>query len=247
MIKSFVRRLFRGRAFKRKLPQGASLYVTSDSQLKYLNPGHAGFDVELLKIVDEFVEPGAEIWDIGANVGVFTFAAAAKGARVLAVEPDPYMASLMLRSRALPGNVDRRIDILAGAVSNRAGISEIRFARGGRASNALKEVSGTRSDAFFLPGSALVPTVTLDSLLEFSPNPSFLKIDVEGAEFLALSGGVRLLSEVRPRIYFEAYSENAAQVVELLNRHGYRLYDGDAPRPRKQVDGISYNTLAIPG
>jgi len=81
------------------LPQGAEIFVTTDSQLKYLRPGIAGLDAELLRFTDANVSEGMTVWDIGANVGVFCFGAAARGAHVLAIEPDPRMASLLLRRR----------------------------------------------------------------------------------------------------------------------------------------------------
>jgi tRNA G37 N-methylase Trm5 len=52
-------------------------------------------------MVRELVRPGTTVWDIGANVGLFSFAAASLGAQVVAVEADIWLANLMQRSAQL--------------------------------------------------------------------------------------------------------------------------------------------------
>ena len=49
-------------------------------------------------------------------------------------------------------------------------------------------------------------SVTGDFLLDHWPAPDFVKMDVEGAELLALQGAGRLLEEVRPTFYIEVES-----------------------------------------
>ena len=56
-------------------------------------------DPTLFAFVEEFVMPGASVWDIGANLGLLTFAAAHRAGptgNVLAVEPDIDNISIML-------------------------------------------------------------------------------------------------------------------------------------------------------
>ena len=91
---------------KRRLPsrfRHTPLYVTPDSQLKYLKYGEDAFDAALLKIIDEYICEDSVVWDIGANVGVFSLGAAsiAKKGSVLAVEADTWLASLISKSLLL--------------------------------------------------------------------------------------------------------------------------------------------------
>ena len=217
--------------------------MSTDSQLKYLKPGVAGFDRQLLDWAREFVEPGSVVWDVGANVGVFTFAAAGRGAKVVSVEPDPYLGSLLMRSQALNATLD--ITLVAAALSGDVGIARLQIASGGRASNALKEFSGARSQFNSALAEVVVPTILLDSLIAISGPPRFVKIDVEGAEAMVLAGAKRLLSEVRPIIIIESSEQTRDEVSAQLRRHNYRLFDVEASG-RPEVEVATFNTLALP-
>jgi hypothetical protein len=91
-------------------------------------------------------------------------------------------------------------------------------------------------------------TVSLDWLLERFPAPTVLKIDIEGAEALALRGARRLLAEARPRMLLEVYEDNAEEVGALLREHGYVMFDAELPsEARTALARPAYNTVALPG
>jgi hypothetical protein len=98
----------REKYLKRNLPSRfgfTPLYVSPDSQLKYIKLGEEAFDSGLLKIVDDYIRVDSVVWDIGANVGVFTFAAASRTLQgsVLAVEADIWMAQLLRKFVTVQG------------------------------------------------------------------------------------------------------------------------------------------------
>src|ERR1019366_8153086 len=75
----------------------------SEGGLKYLRPRLGGINPILLGLVEEVVSPGDVIWDIGANLGLFTFAAAVAAGgngHVLAIEPDALLVGMLRRSAA---------------------------------------------------------------------------------------------------------------------------------------------------
>ena len=88
-------------------------------------------------------------------------------------------------------------------------------------------------------------TITLDWLLEQGVAPHVLKIDVEGAECNVLKGAMRVLAEAQPVVLIEVYEKSADEVLELLLRNGYSLFDWDSS-PRAQMDRACFNTLAVP-
>jgi len=151
MLRTLAERLSRGKFLKRTLPSRfghAPLYVSPDSQLKYLKFGDDAFDAELLKVIDEYISEESVVWDIGANVGVFSIGAAtiAKKGSVLAVEADIWLAWLIGRSLLLKENDGLKIQVLPSAISDRNGIATFLIASRGRASNSL-EVAGGRSQS----------------------------------------------------------------------------------------------------
>jgi FkbM family methyltransferase len=199
MIRQMAERFSRGIVIKRRLPEavgGMPVYVSPDAQLKYLRVGADAFDAGLLRLAQEHVSHDAVIWDVGANVGVFTFAAAglAPEGQVFAIEADPWLAALLRRTSALPEYETRRVTVLSVALSDKNGTAEFVIARRGRASNYLSDAGGW-SQAGGVRERIRVPTLTIDTLLEQFPRPKFVKIDVEGAEIMVLRGALRSYCE----------------------------------------------------
>lgn len=252
MIRSLAERLARGRSVWRRLPAAcgdAGLFVSGDARLRNLLPGPAAFDPSLLAQASACVRPNAAIWDIGANVGVFAFAAAGIAAgrgRVLAVEPDPWLFGLLQRSRqANRGKALAELELLCAAVADRPGVARFHIAARGRASNALAGLGNAQTGG--VREELLVPIVTLDQLLEATFPPDLVKIDVEGAEAAVLEGGRRLLTEVRPRLLVEVAERNADRVGAILRAAAYRLLDAaDPARGLPEVARAVWDTLAVP-
>lgn len=248
LLHRLARRALRDVVFVRTLPVafgGARLFVSPESQLKYLKPGAAGFDASLLRLAEELVRPGMTVWDIGANIGVFSFAAAARGARSLAVEPDPVLVNLLLRSRALKANKALDVRIAACAISDTRGLANFAISAEGRAANSLSAFLGGRAEAGLVRDEFLVAIVTLDDLLANSPTPDIVKIDVERAELAVLQGASHLLGNVKPVLICECGRPRWNTMATILKSFGYRLYDADVAA-RIEIDSFAFNTLAIP-
>ena len=250
MFRSLLEKLSRGRAMRRRLPArfgSRPLYLSPDSALSYLKPNWARSSHDLLSAAEKYVIPSDNVWDIGANVGVFAVAAAhmaGSGAEVLAVEADPFLAALLQKTVCEPSNSDLRMTVLCAAASSEAGIARFLVAARGRSFNSL-ERSGHRQQAGGSRYTQYVPTITLDSLLEHFAKPQVVKIDVEGAEAIVLHGATRILADCRPLFYIEVGAEQNADVMAEFQRHDYKLYDADAEDAR-ELTQCSFNTLAVP-
>jgi FkbM family methyltransferase len=243
-----LRHLLKGVSLRRRLPEAfgqAELYVSPESQLKYLKPWQAGFDRSLLNWADELVHSGQTVWDIGANVGVFAFAAAGKGATVLAVEPDPFLANLLLRSKSLRANAGLNVSVAACAVAETSTLTRLEIASGGRAANRLSGQPGVRKSFGRTMQDLIVPTIPLDALLTCSAPPRLVKVDVEGAELSVLGGGITVLSEARPVWIIECSSDTWPEAASILRKFNYRLYDADK-KSRDEISSPAFNTLAVP-
>ena len=250
VIRSLLRRYSRGKAIRRRLPVRfgkRSLYLSPDSALSYLKHNWADGSQALLTAAEKYVADGANVWDIGGNVGVFTFAAAhiaGTDSEVVSVEADPFLASLLQKTAIHADNHDRNVSVICAAISDHAGLARFMIANRGRSSNSLEQ-SGHRSQAGGTRYVQYVPTITLDSLLTSFAAPQVIKIDVEGAETLVLQSAERVLTECRPLVYVEVGSQQNEGVTSIFKKHDYRLFNGDSDDER-EISSCVYNTLAVP-
>ncbi len=218
MLRSLFERLMRNRRIKRRLPNGVPIYLSPDSQLKYLK---SNFDIDLSEMAEKFVTNSSVVWDVGANCGVMAFNAA-KARQILAIEADPFLAHLIQESVALNGVP---VIVVAAAAFSRPSLAEFSIARRGRASNYLTAVGG-HSQSAGERSRIVVPTITLDSLLERFDPPTFIKMDVEGAEAEVLEGAKHILTEARPIFYYEAGTSTADRCNQILTSAGYKVTRG---------------------
>lgn len=245
-LRTIVERLSRGKVIKRRISvngKSVPLLVSPDAQLKYLKFGAGAFDQDLIKVAEKHLVESSHVWDVGANVGVFTFAASsiAHAGTVVSIEADTWLVNL-LRKTAMFKEYNNNISIVPTAVSNTNSIATFSVAERGRASSALESVGGY-SEKGGTREKQYVPTLTLDTLLDTFTPPNFVKIDVEGAELLVLQGSVNLINEVRPKFYIEIDSDKSDEILNLFHTAGYVAYDPDG---NKLTDTCSHNTLFVP-
>jgi FkbM family methyltransferase len=233
---------------RRRLPRqfgGARIYVSTEGGLRYLARPLARVDPALLRLAAEVVRPGDTVWDIGANLGLFSFAAAAiagQDGSVLAVEPDTDLVGLLRRSANRAGGL-ARVEILPAAVADDVSVARFHIARRNRATSHLAGFGSAMAGG--IRSTRLVPTVTLDWLAARFPAPDVLKVDVEGAELPVLAGGARVLAG-SPTLICEVSGHSAPAVSDVLAGHGYTMYDGDQdPGSRVPVRSAPFNTLAV--
>lgn len=247
ILERLSRNVILSRTFPKDLGQ-KPLLVSPGAALAYWKPGLENIDPMLLNIVRKFIQQGQVVWDIGSNMGLFAFAAAYRvcpSGRVLAVEADSWCVNLLRRSGRLPQNQNLNVDILPVAVSNKVGIAKFNIANRGRATNFLTNVNGS-SVTGGIRETISVPSVSLDWLLTEYAKPDFVKIDVEGAELLALQGAQSLLTTARPQLMCEVQESNAQTVSEILQSHGYVMYDAENLSTPTALTIATENIVAIP-
>lgn len=175
------------------------------------------YEVEHLAKFAAAITPGDSVYDVGANVGIYTLLACVKtgpNGSVYAFEPVPRNLGYLRRHVSL--NHIQNCCIVEAAVSDKEGTQ--------RFSAAAWENSMGRLAA---NGELEVPSVTIDSCIygekKLRP-PNVIKIDVEGAEWYVLQGATRTLSEHRPRVFVEVHGrQQHADCREFLAAQGYRV------------------------
>lgn len=173
------------------------------------------------------LRPGDCVIDIGANVGYYTMVAAklvgATGC-VHAFEASPQVFSWLRTNAEL--NPHASIRLHNQAVTDRCG--EVTFYS---ASADRTGYSSIRDLGDVTHSSATVAAVTIDSILEEIPTTRLVKIDVEGAELLVLSGMRGLIDRDRPYFILEIddtflreLGADADQQCDFLRDAGYELF-----------------------
>lgn len=202
------------------------------------------------------LRPGDVALDVGAHIGFFTLhmadAVGPSGA-VYAFEPLERNAALLERSIRENG-FDARVRLERAAVSNAAGTIDLHFAaetlNTGGAFISAAPVQGLGALS-----TAPVRTVKLDDC-KFAGRVRLLKIDVEGAEPLALAGAERLLKTARPIVIAEIHPEQLARVsnatpasfLEQMAGCGYAAHAIDRGRlgpPLRAADIQGVTTVAM--
>ena len=173
------------------------------------------------------LRPGDCVIDIGANVGYYTMVAArlvGPVGCVHAFEASPQTAAWLVANAAL--NPGANIHVHIQAVTDCCGKTEFFTAAPDRTGYSSIRDLGEQTAAV-----ATVPTISLDSILDELPPTRLVKVDVEGAELLALQGMRGLIERDRPHFILEVddtflreLGAEARQPCEFLIEAGYDLH-----------------------
>lgn len=181
-----------------------------------------GFGAYEPSVMSRYLELAATagcILDIGANTGLFSLAACAVNAsvRVIAWEPVPSIEQRLRANVAING-FDDRVDCHCAALGGKAGTARLRILSDCSTSASLAEVNfGVGREATFLD----VPVETGDAVAG-SRHVDLIKIDVETAETIVLSGMTGILRASRPVVIAECLPAASERTRGFLTAAGYR-------------------------
>lgn len=147
---------------------------------------------ETIDWIDSF-KPGDIFWDIGANVGVFSFYSSFRDVKTFSFEPDPLNYKEFLKMIVL-NKVKNISPFLLGIGSSDLGYFDLEFdddgLEAGRSMRSLNTTGTVKSNSF------KTLTMSLKSLI-FNLNidyPNHIKIDVDGNELAILNNQEDFLS-----------------------------------------------------
>ena len=171
------------------------------------------------EIIGQFLKLGDVFFDCGANQGIYTLAAAklvGEKGRVFSFEPQPYAVKCLQDNLAL--NELNNVTIIEAAVSDQKGMVSLDLS--------TSEVSASIVTDFGGEKTLEVETVRLDDVAkEYAVVPDLIKLDVEGAEYMALQGAADLLKEHKPILVLEVMNpsmEHVKQFHNYLTDMGYK-------------------------
>lgn len=214
-----------GRDIKLAFP-GYSLFVRTPDRLIAALLCKYSFASSLeVEIYRTRIKPGMTVLEIGANVGFFTLlfsGLTGEKGRVLAFEPDPENFRLLGKSVAESGRGN--IACRQAAVSDKGGAVKLFISEENRGDHRIYDCGGGRD-------CVDVEAVSLDEALGPGARADFIKMDIQGAEHLALLGmaatvrnspTLDMLCEFSPDLLRRSGASPAALLEKLLE-YGFSL------------------------
>ncbi len=204
---------------------------------------------DTIEWLDSF-KPGEILFDVGANVGLYTLYAAQKGVRVVAFEPESQNYALLNRNIYLNGLSDR-VCALNLALTSEDKLDYLylnQFISGGALNNFGEEIDYEKKHfhSAFKQGAC---AFKLDSFLELFKQevPDHLKIDVDGLEAAVIDGALETLKNTKLKsvlIELNTKLPEDIKVLEILKSAGFKVKrQYHCPLVNEQFDGIDNFTL----
>jgi FkbM family methyltransferase len=174
---------------------------------------------------------GSVVWDIGANVGLYTcYAAGVCGCRVFAFEPSVLNLELLARNIHV-NSLSERVTIVPLPLADQLCFSTLNMSSmdWGGAKSTFKESyghDGKQMDAIFKVPTIGLSMVDAVELLKV-PRPDYIKMDVDGIEHLILGAGGDILrgaKEILVEINDE-FREQADLARQYLLDSGFKLFE----------------------
>jgi FkbM family methyltransferase len=158
------------------------------------------------KQVASEIEPGMVVFDLGAHAGYYTLMMSARvgpSGKVFAFEANADNAANLRRHLRI--NRISNVEVVEAAVS---------------AENGMANFCDDGYIGHLLGDGRPVPTVRLDNY----PTPDFIKMDIEGAEGLAMRGAHRILSSKKSVWFVAVHAEPArTECVNAFRSANYRF------------------------
>jgi FkbM family methyltransferase len=207
-------------------------------QMKFTVPNHINQyristfstkEPETLEWIDS-MPFGAVLWDIGANVGLYTiYAAKARNCRVFAFEPSVFNLELLARNLFLNA-LQKKVVIVPVALSDKAGWNMFKMSNtdwGGALSSFGEDFdhNGNNLNEVFEYQTVGISMNDAVKYLDL-PVPNFIKIDVDGIEHFILRGGEDVLKKVQSVLVEinDDFTLQAEEAAMHLKNAGLSLY-----------------------
>lgn len=196
---------------------------------------------ETLDWIDRMIEPGDVLYDLGANIGIYSLYAAAKGVVVMAFEPEALnFAQINHNIVANPGLDITAFPLAVGSECCLTRLYSREFAAGVACHGVGRPVDQAGRD--FTPANKQgVMVLTLDQLWqEFGlPAPNHIKVDVDGGETGVLAGAVCTLHHPGFRSILVEVTGPAEQIMGHVG-HLRLASSGDPGKTSSDYPGVNH-------
>lgn len=225
-----------------------------DTVCSFYRLGSCAKEPETVRWIEEQIRPGDVFYDIGANVGAYSFVACVAGesrVRVIAFEPS-FATFAQLSKNIFLNNCLDEVLPLCIALGDETKVSEFNYTdlTAGSARHWVSESNGAKEDTRSVVFKQPILSYRLDDLIEqfgLDP-PDMIKMDVDGFELQILQGAAKTLQNQRLRsILVEVViddQEGSNPIVEYLASKGFILSARYQRGSGNLCNCIFFNSLA---
>ena len=175
-------------------------------------------------------KPGSVLWDIGANVGIFTFLAASMGHKVVAIEPLPSSVANLVKTAEL--NRGHEVIIFPIGISAHDGSMSVKEASLEAGQTGFEFQADNPSILY-----PLMPTLNAASLQKLLPEafrlPNHVKIDTDGNEedILRGFGDLNLWTGLQSILVESETGPSESKIFTILNDQGFERTQTESTVP----------------
>ena len=171
------------------------------------------------------LKKGMVVLDIGANIGFHVLVCAdsvGEVGKVYAFEPDPGNYSLLVKN--IEKNNIHNVVPLEKAVTDQTGTTQLFRSEEHTGDHRVYDSEDGRK-------AIEVETIKIDDLFQRGETVDFVKMDIQGAEYLAFLGmenilkanpDIKIICEFSPCL-LKKCSSSAEQFLKLIEHHGFKL------------------------
>jgi len=191
-------------------------------------------DYAEMQFMKRYLLPGDNFIDIGANIGIYTLFTASLVRQTGCIESFEAIpaTALKLKQQTKLNNLSN-VNIHEVAVSSKNGTAEFELTR--------DDCTAHLATGEYVNPEQSIRTVKLDDFLSQQTSYAMGKMDIEGAEILALQGASNMLKDANPPVwqlelagYSKRYGYQSNQVLDFLRRYNFHcaIYDVEEEKIR---------------
>ena len=183
---------------------------------KYIRYFPSNYEVENFKFLKESIQPNVVVFDIGAHIGLFSIIAAKltnNTGKIFAFEPAPTTQKVLNQTIAINHLQQQVIPVNAAMGSEPGSITF--FVSDDEADNSNSLVS-YKEDRKLHGIEVKVDTIDHFAAAQKLTQIDFIKIDVEGAEYDTLRGGMQVFTTFKPNFILAIHPEPIAKKGDSL-------------------------------
>jgi len=214
-------------------------------------------EYHLVQFIVASLRPGFVMFDVGAHHGAFTLVGAFELKRrgwkglIHSFEPDPDNFAI-LEYNVRQNDLDEYVVLHREAMGDVQGSLKMAMDQRDNSGNFLASAATAPLDGH--EGYILreVPVTTLDSWTDAFSEVHLVKLDIQGAEPMALTGGRKFIDRFRPILVIEAVPgwPSTDQIRERLLEHGYIVHGVDARgrlcSPNSKEAFVTWDWVGVP-